>query len=64
MSLDTRSCYITRRKGKAIEFGYLKPIFKSGRSTICIWEAIALEVNSLVHFLEKKDRMNLDIYIN
>ena len=28
--LDTRSCYVTRRKGTAMDSKYLKPTFKSG----------------------------------
>ena len=34
--LDTRSCYVSRRKGIAMEARYLKLTFKSGRSTIGI----------------------------
>ncbi len=48
--LDTRSCYITRRKGKAMESRYLKLTFKNGRSTIGIWRAIALGIKGPVHF--------------
>ncbi len=62
--LDTRSCYITRRNSTAMESRYLKPTFKSGRSTIGIWGDIALGVKGPVHFLEKEGRMNSDIYIN
>ena len=47
--LDTRSCYVTRRKGTAMDFKYLKPTFKSGRSTIGIWGAIALGIKGPVH---------------
>ncbi len=47
-----------------MESRYLKPTFKSGRSTISIWGAIALGLKGPVHFLEKKSRMNSDIYIN
>ncbi len=64
IDLDTRSCYITRRKGMAIVSRYLKPKFKSGRRTIGIWGAIALGVKDPVHFLEKESCMNSDIYIN
>ena len=61
---DTRSCYVTRRKNTEIESQYWKPIFKSERSTISIWEAIALRGKSPVHFLRKEGRINSDVYIN
>ncbi len=47
-----------------MESRYLKPILKSGRSTIGIWRSIALGIKGPVHFLEKESRMNSDIYIN
>ena len=47
-----------------MESRYLKPTFKSGRSSIGIWGAIVLGLKGPVHFLEKKGRMNSDIYIN
>ncbi len=47
-----------------MESWYLKPTFKSGRSTIGIWGAIALGLKGPVHFLVKESRMNSDIYIN
>ncbi len=64
MGLNKHSCCITKRKGKTMESQYLKLIFKSGRSTIGIGKAITLEIKALVHFLEKKNCMNSDIYIN
>ena len=42
---------------------YLKPIFKSGRSTAGTWRAIALGIRGPMHFLKKERRMNSDIYI-
>ncbi len=47
-----------------MESQYLKPKFKNDRSNIGIWGAIALGVKGLVYFLEKKDRINSDFYIN
>ena len=47
-----------------MESRYLKPTFKSGRSSVGIWGAIVLGLKGPVHFLEKKGRMNSDIYIN
>ena len=62
--LNTRSCYATRRKGTAMESRYLKPTLESGRSTMSIWEAIALGKKGPVHFLHNEGRMNSDIYID
>ncbi len=36
-----------------MESQYLKPLFKSGKSTIGILGVIALEVKGTVHFLKK-----------
>ncbi len=62
--LDTRSCYVTRKPGTAMESRYLKPTFKSGRSTIGIWGAITLGLKGPVLFLQKEGQMNSEIYIN
>lgn len=62
--LDTRSCYVSRRKGTAMEARYLKLTFKSGRSTIGIWGSITLDTKGPMHVLTKGRRMNSDIYIN
>ena len=35
--LDSCTCYVTRRPGTAMESRYLKPTFKSGRTTLGIW---------------------------
>ena len=34
--LDLRTCYVTRKPGTAMESRYLKPTFKSGRTTLGI----------------------------
>ena len=47
-----------------MESRYLKPTFKSGRSTIGIWRAITLGLKGPVHFLQKEGRMNSETYIN
>ena len=47
-----------------MEFRYLKPIFKSERSSLVIWGAIVLGLKGPVHFLEKEGCINSDIYIN
>ena len=62
--LDTRSCYVTRRKGTAMESRYLKPTFKSGRSTVGIWASIRLGEKGPMLVLNKGRRMNSDIYID
>lgn len=35
--IDTQSCYVTQKHGNAIEYRYIKPIFKNRRSSIGIW---------------------------
>lgn len=62
--LDTRSCYVTRRPGTAMESRYLKPTFKGGRSTLGIWGAITFGKKGPVHFLAKKGRMTSEIYVD
>lgn len=47
-----------------MESQYLKPIFKSGRTTIDIWRAIALELKGPVHFLQKKKCVKSDVYVH
>lgn len=47
-----------------MESWYLKLTFKSGKTTIGIWGAITLGLKGPVHFLQKKRRMNSDIYVN
>lgn len=41
LGLDTRSTYVRRPLGKAFESRYLKPTFKSGRSSIGVWGSIS-----------------------
>ena len=64
MGLDSHSCYVTQQKVTAMKSRYLKPTFKSGRTTIGIWGAIALGLKGPVHFLQKERQMNLDVYVN
>ena len=62
--LDTRTCYVTRRPGTAMEARYLKPTFKSGRTTLGIRGAITWGNEGQVHFLIKDGRMTSEIYLN
>ena len=62
--LDTRFCYATRKKETVMKSRYLKLIFKSEKTTVDIWEGIALRLKESVHILTKKKRMNSDIYIS
>ena len=62
--LDTQSCYVSQRKDTAMESRYLKLTFKNKKTIIGIWGAITLRLKGLVHFLQKKRRMNSDIYVN
>lgn len=57
IGLNTRSCYVTRKKKIVMKIKYLKLIFKSGRTTIKIWETITLNQKKFVHILTKKKRM-------
>ena len=51
--LDSRICYVTRKPGTSMDSRYLKSRFKSGRTTLGIWGAIALGKKAPVHFLIK-----------
>jgi hypothetical protein len=62
--LNTRSDYVSRRKDTAMKCRYLKLTFKSDRITLSIWETITWEIKNSVHFLQKKKRMNFEIYVN
>ena len=62
--LDTKSCYVTRKQGTAMEPRYFKPTFKSAESFMGIYGAITLGLKGPVHFLQKDGRINSEIYIN
>ena len=47
-----------------MEAQYLKPTFKSERSTLGIWGAIAWGKKRPVHFLIKDGQMTSEIYVN
>ena len=47
-----------------MESHYLKPIFKSGWTTLGSWGAITLGKKGPVHFLIKESRMTSQIYID
>ncbi len=47
-----------------MESRYLKPTFKSRRSSVGIWRAVVLGLKGPVHFLENEGHMDSDIYIN
>lgn len=61
--LNSRTCYVTRRPGTAMESRYLKPTFKSERTTLGIWGAITWGKKGPVHFLIKEGRMTSEIYV-
>ena len=63
-NLNTRFCYVSRKKNKVMKNKYLKFTFKSGRSSASIWKTIFWEIKNPVHFLAKEDRMNSNIYIH
>ena len=62
--LNTRSCYVSRRKKIVMETKYLKPTFKNKQSIINVWKFIIFDTKDLMHVLTKKRRMNSNIYIN
>lgn len=43
---------------------YLKPIFKSGRTTLSIWGAIIFGKKGPIYILIKKDHITLQIYVD
>lgn len=62
--LDSRTCYVTRKPGTAVESRYLKLTFKSWRTTLGIWGAITLGKKGPVPFLIKEGRMTSQIYVD
>ena len=56
-SLDSRTCYVMQRPGTAMESRYLKPTFKSKRTTLGISGAITWAKKGPVHFLIKEGRI-------
>lgn len=63
-TLNIHSCYVIYCKSIAIESRYLKPTFKSEKSSIGTLKSIVSRLKDLVHFLKKKNCINSDIYIN
>src|SRR3954468_18203912 len=60
----TQYCKRKRGGGKAYKSRYLKPTFKSGRSSVGIWGAILLALKSNLIILRKGQRMNSLVYCN
>jgi hypothetical protein len=63
-NLDTRTCYVFRKKDTIMKTRYLKFTFKSERSILSIWKTIVLRIKNSLHFLQKDKRMNFEIYVN
>ncbi|KAF2462519.1 uncharacterized protein BDR25DRAFT_248997, partial [Lindgomyces ingoldianus] len=42
VGLDTRPPYVRQQHGKAYKSRYLKPTFKSGRTTVSVFSVISL----------------------
>ena len=55
--MDTRTCYVTRHLCTAMESRYLKPTFKSGRTTLGIWGALTRGKKRAEYSLIKDGRM-------
>lgn len=58
-ALDTPTCYVTQCLGTAMEFRYLKPIFKSRQTTLGILGTISLGKKGQVYFLVQREHANL-----
>jgi hypothetical protein len=63
IGIDTRPPWVRRKKGTAYESRYLKPTFKSGRSSVGIWGCISLFKKGPLVVLAKEARMNSKRYI-
>ena len=62
--LNTRFCYVSKRKNTAMKTKYLKFTFKNERNIINVWKFITFDTKNSMHVLTKKQKMNSDIYIN
>ena len=62
--LNRWSYYVKQRLGTVIESQYLKPTFKIERSILGIWQVITSGKTGLIHFLDKKSQMTLEIYVD
>lgn len=62
--LNIRTYYIIQCPDTTMKSQYLKPIFKSGRLIVSIWEVITYRKTGSVHFLAENSQIILEIYIN
>ena len=63
IGLDTYTNYVRRKKGKVYESRYLKPIFKSGRSSVHVFSVVSLDFKSELFIFDDKIRTNDKTYI-
>jgi transposase len=64
IGLDVTPPWVRRPKGKAYKSQYLKPTFKSGRSSIGVWGSISLNLKKNIVVLPSNVRINSAIYCN
>ena len=64
LGFDSTPPWVHRPKGKAYESQYLKPSFKSGRSTVGVWGAISTDLKGKLVILPANARMNSELYTN
>lgn len=61
---DATPPWVRRPKGKAYESKYLKPTFKSGRSSVGVWGCISSNFKGPLVILRQGERMNQHRYLN
>jgi hypothetical protein len=64
ISIDVTFPWVRRPKGKAFKSQYLKPTFKSRRSSIGIWACISLNIKGFLFVLPPGLRMTGPFYCN
>jgi transposase len=62
VSLDTTPPYVRRKRGNAYESRYLKPTFKSGRTTVSVFGVISLDFKSELFINKAGERNNASKY--
>jgi transposase len=61
---DATPSWVRRPKGKAYESKYLKPTFKSGRSSVGVWGCISLNFKGPLVIIPRGQKMNQHRYLN
>ena len=61
---DSTPAWVRRPIGKAYESRYLKPSFKSGRTSVGVWGCISLNFKGPLIIIPRGQRMNQERYLN